>query len=331
MTNNNMISARKKQYDEYFTLLDDVERIVEQNRSVMLGKTIICNCNDGENSAFWLYLSANFTALGLKRLIAVSYGDNAHVLEMSRVNGTPAVQKTLLSGDGDFRSIECLNYLQQADIVVTNPPFSLFREYILLMMKMKKQMLVLGNLNAVNTIGIFPFIYENKLRLTGSFVRNFLTADAKKISISCGTWFTNLPEENYQGSLLLKESYCAEKYPCFDNYDAINVDRTVEIPFDYYGIMGVPISYLLHHDSEHFKIMGITGTQNRVSPIKPCKTYIGTLEHSPDGTVKNSKGLNNLTVIALQDKPEGLYFTAENANGYLIRKYARLLIKRVTA
>jgi hypothetical protein len=93
-----MISARKKQYDEYFTLLVDVERIVEQNRSVMLGKTIICNCNDGENSAFWLYLSANFTALGLKRLIAVSYGDNAHVLEMSRVNGTPAVQKNTAFG-----------------------------------------------------------------------------------------------------------------------------------------------------------------------------------------------------------------------------------------
>ena len=139
------------------------------------------------------------------------------------------------------------------------------------------------------------------------------------------------PEEKKHDTLVLKKSYCDGNYPHFDNYNAINVDRIADIPFNYNGMMGVPISYLLHHDHRSFKIMGLTGTQNKVSPIKPYKTYIGALEHTPDGNVRNSRALNNLTVIALSERPDGTYYTAENAEGYLICKYARVLIQRITA
>lgn len=334
MSNSNFCAAKIRKNDEFYTQLSDVENELRHYTELLSGKTILCNCNDGEDSAFWRYLSDNFTALGLKRLIAVKYGvaSCGYVLEMESVNSILLSRKTLLHGNGDFRSPESVEYLRQADIVITNPPFTLFREYIAQLTSMKKKYLVIGNMNALTFAEVFPFIKDNNMWLGRNSVKGFICPNGATENFGNIVWFTNLKNLNCGEKLILTEKYSSVAYPRFDNYEGINVDRVAHIPNNYFGVMGVPISYISKHDPKKFEIVGITGHRKYPYLIVPTKEYINPVGHRTNGSICSGGKVNDNASILLYEKPENMvYYTAENIEGYLICKYARLLIRRIVA
>jgi len=248
---------------------------------------------------------------------------------------------TLLSGDGDFRSTECIDLLKEADIVVTNPPFSLFRDYVAQLIEFNKKFLIMGNQNAITYKESFKLIKENQMWLGQSLNgRNILfqipdyyesyykIIDGKKYAFPKGVvWFTNLDVPKRNEELVLYKKYTKEEYPRYDNYDAINVDKTAQIPLDYAGAMGVPITFLHKHNPEQFEILGITQGRDEFG-TKPTKWYINPKQINPDGTTSNGGKVNTGAQILLPHIPKGVYFTADNADGPLYRTYARILIKR---
>lgn len=251
------------------------------------GKTVLCNCDDPRVSNFSVYFVLNFKALGLKRLITTCYKNNEPDIfslnECERAvyaiyDGTPECNsiedakqipyKEFEYSDGDFRSAECVELLKQADIVVTNPPFSLFREYIAQLFKYDKKFLIIGNQNAITYKEVFPMIKENKMWLgfgfkggAGHFMSNYedtaTAGDHRKgmIRVSGVTWFTNLDISKRHEDIILYKHYSPELYPKYDNYDAINIDKTSDIPVDYDGVMGVPITFLDKYNPEQFEIV----------------------------------------------------------------------------
>lgn len=279
--NKNLHQAKKAKNDEFYTQLSDVEKELRHYREHFKDKVVFCNCDDARESAFFKYFSSNFEFLGLKRLITVGYQENGHgllyVYEGDK-NGNGIIDPEELDiiemqGNGDFRSEESIAILQDADIVVTNPPFSLFREYVAQLMEYNKKFLIIGNMNAITYKEIFPLIKENKI-WTGykSFgggmdmiPPNFSPNECKKFKYSTdGTplvnimgciWFTNLEHNKRNEELLLYKKYNPEDYPKFDNYDAINVNKVTEIPYDYDGVMGVPLTFIGSHNPKQFEIV----------------------------------------------------------------------------
>lgn len=264
--NKNLHSAKKEKNDEFYTLYEDIEKEVEEYKDQLKDKIIFCNCDDPESSNFWKYLSNNFTYYGLKKLISSHYelNGNSYKLEISRdINGDDNIdkldtQKTAFKGNGDFRSEECIEILKECDIVVTNPPFSLFREYIAQLMEYDKKFLVIGSYNAITYKEVFGFIKENKLWLGVSpRSMNFKKSDGS-IDVVNASWFTNLDNRKRHIDLIrnvLYKKYNEVDYPKYDNYDAINIDKVADIPVDYFGYMGVPITYLSNHNPEQFEIV----------------------------------------------------------------------------
>ncbi|MFZ5975748.1 MAG: adenine-specific methyltransferase EcoRI family protein [Bacillota bacterium] len=252
---------------------------------------------------------------------------------------------TLLHGDGDFRSPECTELLKEADIVVTNPPFSLFREYITQLIEYDKNFIIIGNVNAITYKEVFKLIKENRVWLGQSIRsgdREFRVPDyyplqaagfridengVKYIRVKGVRWFTNLDFEERHENITLYKQYTPEEYPHYDNYDAIEVSKTAEIPYDYDGAMGVPITFLDKHNPEQFEILGITQGRDEFG-TKPTKWYINPKQINPDGTVSNGGKVNTGAQILLPHIPKGVYFIADNADGPLRRVYARILIKR---
>ena len=238
MKNTNLNKAKKAKNDCFYTLLKDVEKEVSQYD--LTGKVIYCNCDDYRYSNFVKYFKDNFEILKIKKLIATNYdmGEGAFIYEYDGIN--EKVRE--LIGNGDFRSPECIAYLQEADIVCTNPPFSLFREYIKQLMDYDKKFLVIGNSNAFTYKEIFPLIKEGKIRTGKNYVKEFKQPDGtfKKFGNIC--WFTNLEIHKADDPMELVEKYDPVKFPKYDNYDAINVDKVVDIPYDYNGVIGVPIT-----------------------------------------------------------------------------------------
>ena len=258
-----------------------------------------CNCDDPRMSNFFHYFSYNFEDLGLKKLITTCYQNqnrdlfSKHTSEQAiyleyygdkNNNKTPDVEEIgvqYLKGDGDFRSAESIALLQQADIVVTNPPFSLFREYVAQLIQYDKKFIILGNLNAITYKEIFPLIKKNKLWFGPSIHsgdREFGVPDnyplkaagyridengRKFIRVKGVRWFTNLDHNKRHEDLILYKTYSEEDYPKYDNYDAINVDKTKEIPMDYKGAMGVPITFLDKYNPEQFQIIGATESEGK--------------------------------------------------------------------
>ena len=306
-------NARKNKADEFYTQLSDIEAELRHYKEQLYGKVIFCNCDDPYESNFFKYFSMNFNSLGLKKLIATCYdsspiaytqlsifGDEkavpnrhrrAYKIEISEVedyNGDGAVDisdiewllknkmntLSLLKGNGDFRSEECVALLKEADIVVTNPPFSLFREYVAQLMEHGKKFLIIGNQNAITYKEIFPLIKENKLWLgygfkgnVGFFINTQYVDYAKSnqhkegmIRVSGVMWFTNLDTTKRHEVLTLYRQYSPEEYPRYDNYEAIEVSKTVDIPYDYYGVMGVPITFLDKFNPEQFEILGMAAS-----------------------------------------------------------------------
>ena len=299
MKNAQLNAAAAAKNDEFFTQLADIENELQHYKPHFEGKVVYCNCDDPRVSNFFHYFSHNFKHLGLKKLITTCYKSKnpnlfsrhdtkrAIMLEYDgfrdgdRVPRCEDIGIRELQGDGDFRSQECIEILKQADIVVTNPPFSLFREYIAQLVKYDKQFLVVGNQNAATYKDIFPLIRDNRLWLgitpkgqdmlfdvTPDYARE-LVANKKEGSayrtvngtvmgrLGNAAWFTNLDHKKRNEELLLYRTYSAENYPTYDNYDAIEVGETKNIPMDWTGAMGVPITFLDKYNPGQFEIVGI--------------------------------------------------------------------------
>ncbi len=299
MANKQLTGAKKAKKDEFYTQLADIETELKHYREHFKGKTVLCNCDDPRMSNFFYYFVLNFHFLGLKKLITTCYKNQNPDLCSENIseqavylvyegedigippNPTIAGLVRSLEGDGDFRSKECIAFLEEADIVVTNPPFSLFREYVAQLIKYDKKFIIIGNINAVTYKEIFPLIQRDQVWLGPSIHsgdREFeipssypLEAAGSRtdnegrryIRVKGVRWFTNLDFPQRHEELTLYKRYSPEEYPRYDNYDAINVDKVADIPCDYDGVMGVPITYLDKHNPDQFEILGITESNGR--------------------------------------------------------------------
>ncbi len=303
-------NAKKAKKDEFYTQLSDIEKELSHYKEHFKGKTVFCNCDDPYESNFFKYFASNFNHLGLKKLIATCYSgspmagtqlnlfkatntDNKtayriEISEVTDVNNDGAIDiydvewliqndknvLTKLEENGDFRSKECIELLKESDIVVTNPPFSLFREYVNQLIEYNKNFIIIGNVNAISYKEIFKLVKENKIWLGQSIhsgdrefqVPNDYPLNAsgfrvdskgnKFIRVKGVRWFTNMDYPQRYEDLILYKKYEIENYPKYDNYDAINVDKTSDIPIDYDGLMGVPITFLDKYNPNQFEIIG---------------------------------------------------------------------------
>lgn len=279
--NSNLTAAKKAKNDEFYTQLTDIEKELVHYHDQLRDKIIFCNCDDPEWSNFWRYFDLNFDFIGIKALIATHYDPEkpTYKLEIRRdlVTGEKlSPVRTDLKQNGDFRSPECVELLKSCDVVVTNPPFSLFREYVAQLMQYDKKFVIIGNMNAITYKEIFPLIKGDRLWYGPSISsgdREFGVPDSyplqaagfrvdehgkKYIRVKGVRWYTNLDHAKRHEPLTLFRRYADDpsKYPKYDNYDAINVDKTADIPEDYDGVMGVPISFLDKYCPEQFEILG---------------------------------------------------------------------------
>lgn len=293
--NKNLQEAKKNKKDEFYTQLSDIERELKYYKHHFKDKVVYCNCDDPRVSNFFHYFSYNFEKLGLKKLITTCYknqsmdlfsqndSEQAIYLEYTgdkNGNFVPDPNEIgikQLKGDGDFRSKESIDLLTQADIVVTNPPFSLFREYVAQLIEHDKKFVIVGHQNAITYKEIFPLIKENKLWLgygfkggAGHFINehyeDYATATDRKegmIRVSGVHWFTNLEINKRHEDLILYKTYNKEEYPKYDNYNAIEVSKTKDIPIDYAGAMGVPITFMDKYNPDQFEIIGATESEGK--------------------------------------------------------------------
>ena len=269
--NNNLRKAKKAKNDEFYTRMSDIEDELWHYERHFKNKVVFLNCDDPAKSKFWKYFSAKFEELGLKKLIATHYVElsepclndiTSYKLEITHGtnnNGKINPPKIPLKGNGDFRSDECIEILKEADIVVTNPPFSLFREYIGLLVEHKKKFIVIGNQNAITYKETFKLIKENKLWLGYTLAKEFMLPGGGSKKFGNIGWFTNLNIKKRNEDIDLDQEYKKNKsdYPKYDNYNAINVDKVVDIPMDYNGVMGVPITFMNKYNPKQFEIVGL--------------------------------------------------------------------------
>ena len=262
-TNTILHRARDAKNDEFYTRLTDVSNELMHYKRHFKDKIILCNCDDPKWSAFWRYFHLNFSALGLKKLISTHYDTNNPTYRMEYTGGEDddigVGIKTPLEGNGDFRNKECLDILDEADIVVTNPPFSLFREYVAALIEHKKRFLIIGSKNAITYKDFFPLLKNDDVWVGCTGVKEFLQPDGSIKKFGNIGWFTNLDVAKRHEKLILWKKYTPEEYPKYDNYDAINVDKVSDIPVDYNGVMGVPISIMDKYNPEQFEVLGISG------------------------------------------------------------------------
>ena len=261
MTIANLRKARAVKNDEFYTRLTDVSKELMHYEEHFKDKIVLCNCDDPTWSAFWKYFHLNFSALGLKKLISTHYDKKEPTYRMEYTGGDDnnieVGVKTPLEGNGDFRNQECRDILDEADIVVTNPPFSLFREYVSVLMDHEKRFLIIGNKNAISYKDFFPLLKSNEVWMGYTSPSIFDTPNGRTEKLNGLTrWFTNLGVAKRPEKLILRKHYTPEEYPRYDNYDAINVNKVADIPVDYDGVMGVPISFMDKHDHDQFEIIG---------------------------------------------------------------------------
>ncbi len=286
MANKNLNQAKNAKKDEFYTQLVDIENELKHYKKHFKDKVVLCNCDDPRVSNFFHYFSYNFEKLGLKKLITTCYknkerdlfsqndSERAIWLEYNgdkngnRVPDPDEIGINYFQGDGDFRSKECIDLLKQADIVVTNPPFSLFREYVAQLIEYDKKFIIIGHQNAIHYKDCFQLIKENRMWLgygfkggAGHFISKYedvATAGNHKegmIRVSGVNWFTNLDIQKRHEDLILFKKYTTDEYPSYDNYEAINVNKTPDIPNDYFGIMGVPITFMDKYNPDQFEII----------------------------------------------------------------------------
>ena len=303
--NKQLGKAKKAKEDEFYTQLADIERELRHYEHHFRDKTVLCNCDDPRISNFFHYFSYKFEDLGLKRLITTCYknqerdlfstnaSERAIWLEYlgdrngNRIPDPEEIGIRYLQGDGDFRSAECIELLKQADIVVTNPPFSLFREYVAQLVKYGKKFVIIGPQSAIHYKEVFPLIMTDKIWLGYGFKRNcahFITnyednatdSDHREgmIRVPSITWFTNLEIPKHHEPYVFIRKYKPEDYPTYENYDAIDVGTSVDIPEDWEGMMGVPDTFLHQYNPEQFEIVGL-GSGDLAKQIGVRKNFRG--------------------------------------------------------
>jgi hypothetical protein len=393
MANENLSKAKNAKNDEFYTQYHDIEKEInaylEFDENVFEGKTILLPCDDPEWSNFTKFFAQNFERLGLKKLISTSYAPDSKnskskyaptLFEVNDpqfdktktiVNGkifTLTKDKTgdgkidvndlewsYLEGDGDFRSKEIKKLRDEADIIITNPPFSLFREFLAWIVESHKQFVIIGNMNAITYKDVFPLIKNNELWLGQSISsgdREFqvpneypiesagwrIDEDGNKfIRVKGVRWYTNIDHGRRHQPLPLMtmadnikfskhKDLKGKDYQKYDNYDAIEVPFTDAIPNDYYGVMGVPISFLDKYSPEQFEIVGITAGRDEFECI-PSKRYINAIQYNPNGTITSGSKANTRATLKLNEIPNEIYYSADNAKYPLQIVYARILIK----
>ena len=354
--NSSLSRAKTNKEDEFYTQLEDVERELKHYRKHFKDKVVYLNCDDPRVSAFFHFFSYNFEKLGLKKLIATCYKNNKRDLfsensseraiyleyegdkDGDRIPGDDEIEVNFLEGDGDFRSAEAIKLLKQADIVVTNPPFSLFREYIAQLFEYDKKFIILANQNALKYKGIFPLIQRGELWVGAnsgdmSFrVPDYYTPRATRFWIddngqkwrSFGNmcWFTNLDFTKRHEDLILYKTYNPDEYPRYDNFDAIEVSKVADIPKDYPGVMGVTIGFLTKHNPDQFEIVGISQSWYGAA----SKQYPTQIQVSSNGKRSNVGKLNDAPAIKVDSPPKDktYYIVGEE---YFTSLYARVFIR----
>ena len=269
--NTNLNKAKKEKNDEFYTRYEDIEAEVSKYKEYFKNKVVYLNCDNKEKSMFWKFFELNFDGFQLKKLIATYYSETepvyAYKIELSEDNHKDIV-KTPLVGNGDFRSQECIDILKESDIVCTHHPISLFREYVAQLMEYNKQFLIMGNQNAFTYKGVFSLIKDNKIWVGYTKPKEFFipaeNGEGVVLSKKVGgitVWFTNIPNTKGNEPMVLTATYAEglnhrEDYPKYDNYDAIEVSKIKNIPCDYYGVMGVPITILNNYCPEQFELLG---------------------------------------------------------------------------
>ena len=304
--NTNLADARRDQKDEFYTQRTDIEDEMKHYKKHFHGKVIYCNCDDPRISNFFRYFSYGFEHLELKKLVTTCYkSQDMNLFSQNKFERSISLEYNgdkkgnmmpdpkeiginQLKGDGDFRSQECIDLLKQADIVSTNPPFSLFREYVAQLMEHDKKFIILGNMNAITYKEIFKLVKENKIWLGINngpktyevpqyYIKDNITIgdDGKKYAKMGNTgWFTNLDFPKRHADLIIYKTYKDNEsdYPKYDNYNIINVNRISDIPADYDGVMGVPITFLDKYNPDQFKILGIANSARWIG--HECYTLI---------------------------------------------------------
>jgi hypothetical protein len=341
-------SAKAAKADEFYTLLSDIEKELRHYRKHFKGKVVYLNCDDPRESQFFHYFSHSFEKLGLKKLIAACYksqdidlfstedSERAIYLEYQgdkdgdRLPGRDEIEVKFFDGDGDFRSKESIALLEEADIVVTNPPFSLFREYVAQLMKYDKKFIIIGNLNAITYKEVWPHVQQNRIWLgvtrTGTGQMWFRINDDFPVktgqrigddghryqTIGNSAWFTNLDHSKRHEELTLHKTYESDLYPPYENYDGIEVGKAVDIPLDWDGVMGVPITFLGKYNPDQFEIVGTTESND---PDNHLRTRWYSSQECRDA------------YLARFGKP-GVYDL--NASGVVggVKVFKRILIKR---
>jgi hypothetical protein len=293
-SNKNLRNANRAKNDEFYTQLPDIEKELVNYKENFKNKVVFCNSDDPEESHFWKYFSEKFEYLGLKKLISTHFEKEkpSYKLEIikdinkdGKINGLDKI-KTVLKQNGDFRSPECIEILKEADIVVTNPPFSLFREYVAQLFEYKKKFIIIGNQNAITYKEIFKLIKENKMwlgasldgrniwfRIPDNYEKYHKIENGIKYAFVASTiWFTNLDHKKRHEEMILYKTYHKNEYHKYENYDAININKTKDIPKDYKGFMGVPITFLHKYNPNQFEIIGLgissSGLEIGVKPYK---------------------------------------------------------------
>lgn len=254
MANTSLSKAKNTKNDNFYTHIEDIEAELSHYKEYFKDKVVYCNCDDPIDSAFTKYFTEHFKELNLTLLITTKYNKDG-VGELLTIDCTGKKSSTLLDSNGDFRSEECVALLQEADVVVTNPPFSLFREFISLLIENKKDFIIIGNQNTVTNKEMFPLIKNNQIWLGMTKVKSFTQDDGTEKTFGNVCWFTNIPNSRRNNELILTKTYDPVFYQHYDNYGAINISKVSEIPFDYYGVMGVPISFLEKYNPEQFEII----------------------------------------------------------------------------
>lgn len=323
-SNKNLHAAKTSKKDEFYTQLSDIEKELRHYKDHFKDKIVFCNCDDPRVSNFFNYFSYNFEKLGLKKLITTCYknqdvdlfsehkSEKAVYLEYygdkngNKIPDPEEIGIKTLKGDGDFRSPECIKLLKEADIVVTNPPFSLFREYVAQLIEYDKKFIIIGNQNCLTYKEIFKLIKENKIWLGYDHPTNFIVPDNYEQreyrswrdengtnwrSLGNACWFTNLDIAKRHEDIILYQKYNEKDYPLYDNYSAINVDKVAEIPTDYKGTIGVPITFLEKHNPEQFEIIGLLADKREKSDalIQGIPTYLDEQHKKYVGAIVKGK------------------------------------------
>jgi hypothetical protein len=355
--NRSLHAARANKQDEFYTQLSDIAKELRHYARHFKDKSVLCNCDDPRVSNFFKYFLNKFEELGLKRLITTCYKNDQPDLfsqnrsakgiyfeyageqKGKRLPDPAKIKPRELKSDGDFRSEECVNLLKQADIVITNPPFSLFREYVEQLVRHKKRFIILANQNTLSTKDVFELVRDGKLWLgynNGDMAfrvpdhyepretRFWLDEHGNKWR-SFGTmcWLTNIDIAKRHEDLILYKTYDPKVYPTYDNFDAIEVSKVEEIPLDYSGAMGVPGGFLTKHNPDQFEIIGITKTWCGMA----SKKYPTQIQVDADGSKSEVSKLNDGAVLRSPTPPNGKTYYVVGGK-YYTQTYPRILIRR---